>query len=92
MAGSGEGAYLADLQGPWRQVRKAAGLEDVRIHDLRHTSAPEAVMGGESLPMVGRMLEHTQAQTTVRYAHPADDPLRRASERIASLLKQAMDD
>ena len=49
-------------------------------------------MGGESLPMVGRILGHTQAQTTARYAHLADGPLQRASERIASSPKQAMDD
>ena len=49
-------------------------------------------MGGESLPMVGQILGHTQAQTTARYAHLADDPLQRASERIASSLKQAMSD
>ena len=72
-------------------MRNAAELDDVRIHDLRHMFASEAVMGGESLPMVGRILCHTQAQTTARYAHLADDPLQRASERIASSLKQAMD-
>ena len=72
-------------------MRKAAGLDDVRIHDLRHTFASEAVMVGESLPMVGRILGHTKAQTTARYAHLADDPLQKASERIASSLKQAMD-
>ena len=47
---------------------------------------------GESLPMVGRILGHTQAQTTARYSHLADDALQRASERVASSLKQAMDD
>ena len=47
-------------------------------------------MGGESLPMVGRILGHTQAQTTARYAHLAADPIRKASERIASSLRQAM--
>ena len=82
IVGTGEGAHLTDLQKPWRRVRKAAGLDDVRIHDLRHTFASEAVMGGESLPMVGRILGHTQAQTTSRYAHLADDPLRKASERV----------
>ena len=91
ITGTAEGAHLTDLQKPWRRVRKAAGLGDVRIHDLRHTFASEAVMGGESLPMVGRILGHTQAQTTARYAHLADDPLQKASERIASSLKQAMD-
>ena len=92
ITGTAEGAHLTDLQKPWRRVRKAAGLEDVRIHDLRHTFASEAVMGGESLPMVGRILGHTQAQTTARYAHLADDPLQRASERIASSLKEAIND
>ncbi|MCY4097011.1 MAG: site-specific integrase, partial [Rhodospirillales bacterium] len=90
IVGTGEGAHLTDLQKPWRRVRKAAGLEDVRIHDLRHTFASEAVMRGESLPMVGRILGHTQAQTTSRYAHLADDPLRKASERVASSLRLAM--
>ena len=59
IVGTGEGMHLTDLQKPWRRVRKAAGLDDVRIHDLRHTSASEAVMGGESLPMVGKILGHT---------------------------------
>ena len=91
IVGTREGACLQDLQKPWRRVRKAAGLEDVRIHDLRHTFASEAVMGGESLPMVGRILGHTQAQTTARYAHLADDPLQSVSDRVASSLKKRMD-
>ena len=91
IVGTKENAYLTDLQKPWRRVRKAAELEDVRIHDLRHTFASEAVMGGESLPMVGRILGHTQAQTTARYAHLADDPLQRASDRVAISLKKAIE-
>ena len=90
IVGTAEGSHLTDLQKPWRRVRKAAGLDDVRIHDLRHTFASEAVMGGESLPMVGKILGHTQTQTTARYAHLADDPLQGASERIAASLKKAM--
>ena len=90
IVGAGESMHLTDLQKPWRRVRKAAGLDDVRIHDLRHTFASEAVMSGESLPMVGKILGHTQTQTTARYAHLADDPLQGASERIATSLKQAM--
>ena len=91
IVGTKEGTCLQDLQKPWRRVRKAAGLEDVRIHDLRHSFASEAVMGGESLPMVGRILGHNQAQTTARYAHLADDPLQNVSDRVASSLKKAMD-
>ena len=88
--GAREGEHLKDLRKPWRRVRKAAGLEDVRIHDLRYTFASEAVMGGESLPMVGRILGHAQAQTTARYARLADDPLQSVSDRVASSLKKAM--
>lgn len=91
VVGTKEGSCLQDLQKPWRRVRKAAGLEDVRIHDLRHTFASEAVMGGESLPMVGKILGHTQAQTTARYAHLADDPLQSVSDRVATSLKKTMD-
>ena len=74
ITGTAEGAHLTDLQKPWRRVRKAAGLGDVRIHDLRHTFASEAVMGGESLPMVGRILGHTQTPD-----HRALCPSRRRS-------------
>lgn len=86
----GERLDLPESAPPGAECARA-GLEDMRIQDLRHSFASEAVMGGQSLPMVGRILGHTQAQTTARYAHLADDPLQRASERVASSLKQAMD-
>ena len=91
IVGNEKGSHLTDLQKPWRWARRVAGLDDVRIHELRHTFASEAVMGGESLPMVGKILGHTQAQTTAHFAHLADDPLQRASDRVASSLKKAMD-
>lgn len=136
IAGQQEGAYLTDLQKPWRRVRKLASvhywrdfadaatrelvqnlesqigelpswdacqaaalkakralpttLADVRIHDLRHTFASGAVMMGESLPMIGKLLGHTQPQTTARYAHLADDPLRSAMQRIDAMLEETM--
>lgn len=65
-------------------------LNDVRIHDLRHTFASGAVMMGESLPMIGKLLGHTQPQTTARYAHLADDPLRSAVQRIDAMLEKTM--
>ncbi len=91
IVGTAGDSHLTDLQKPWRRVRSAAGLDDVRIHDLRHTFASEAVMGGESLPMAGKILGHTQTQTTARYAHLADDPLQSASERVAASLKKAIE-
>ena len=80
----------ADLQQPWHRIRKAATLNDVRIHDLRHTFASIAVSSGESLFIVGKMLGHTQPQTTARYAHLARAPLQAATSRVAAQLGEAL--
>lgn len=85
-----EGQPINDLQKPWRRIRELSGLEDVRIHDLRHTYASNAVMGGMDILMVSKLLGHTQIQTTMRYAHLADDPVKAAAAKIASSLGQAM--
>ncbi|WP_298851499.1 site-specific integrase [uncultured Ruegeria sp.] len=86
IAGAVPGHYVTDLQKPWRRIRKLAGLHDVRIHDLRHTYASNAVSSGMPIQMVGRLLGHSQIQTTMRYAHLADDPVRRAAEENATRL------
>jgi integrase len=78
------------MQKPWRRIRKAAQLEDVRIHDLRHTFAANAASQGLSLPMIGKLLGHTQAQTTARYAHLAADPVRKANADVAKALAMSM--
>lgn len=80
----------ADLNRPWRSIRRLAGLDDLRIHDLRHSFASVAVSGGASLPMIGRLLGHSQPTTTARYAHLADDPLRAAAEAAAGKIAGAM--
>lgn len=80
------GNPLDDLQKIWRQVRESAQVFDVRIHDLRHTYASILVSAGLSLPTVGALLGHTQAQTTLRYAHLHQDPLRLATEHAATAL------
>lgn len=79
-------AHITDLQHPWRRIRELAGLDDVRIHDLRHTYASIAVSGGMPIQMVGRLLGHTQLQTTLRYAHLADDPIRAAAEQNSAAI------
>lgn len=84
------GQHATDLQYPWRRIRLRAGLPDVRIHDLRHTYASNAVSSGMPIQMVGRLLGHTQLQTTMRYAHLADDPVRRAAEENAARLNLAL--
>jgi integrase len=86
----GDGHFVG-IQKPWQRVRAAAGLDDVRIHDLRHSFASIAVSGGDSLYLVGKVLGHRQSRTTERYAHLKDDPLRavanRTSERIAAIMQ-----
>ncbi len=67
------------------------GLADVRIHDLRHSFASGAVALGESLPMIGKLLGHTQVQTTARYAHLAADPVKAAAERVSTKIAALMD-
>lgn len=87
--GDKAGKPLKELNGAWQKICATAGLEDVRMHDLRHTYASHLVSGGHSLPLVGRLLGHTQASTTQRYAHLADDPLRKATEEFGTIFQNA---
>jgi integrase len=80
----------ADLKRPWAAVAKRAGLDGVRLHDLRHTYASFGAGGGLGLPIIGKLLGHTQSSTTARYAHLDNDPLRRASERIGGEIAAAL--
>ena len=86
IVGKRPGAHLTDLQHPWRRIRTRAGLEDVRIHDLRHSFASRALALGESLPMIGKLLGHTQVQTTARYAHLANESVKASGSRIADSI------
>ena len=85
------GQYLTDLQKPWRRIRAFAGLDDVRIHDLRHTFASVGIANGQGLPIVGKLLGHTQAQTTARYAHLASDVALAAANRISGAIADRLD-
>jgi integrase len=80
-----------DLKRPWIAATKRAGLTGVRLHDLRHTYASFGASGGLGLPIIGRLLGHTQAATTARYAHLDNDPLRCASEAIARRIATALE-
>lgn len=86
----GEG-HFDGLNKEWHRIRKLAGIEDVRIHDLRHTFASVGAGGGVGLPLIGGILGHRQASTTQRYAHLADGPLRTAADLIGSELAAALD-
>ena len=91
IAGRKPGSHLTDLQHPWRRIRERAGLDGVRIHDLRHSFASRALALGESLPMIGKLLGHTQVQTTARYAHLARDTVKASAARIGDSIDQDLD-
>lgn len=81
------GQPVREIRRFWAKAQKDAGLADVRIHDLRHTFASLLVSGGASLEMIGKLLGHSQMQTTQRYAHLMDSPLRAGVDTVASLLR-----
>ena len=84
----GKGYY--PLRGCWRTVCEEAKLGRLRLHDLRHTAASQAVMAGENLPLVGKLLGHRRHRTTAGYAHVADGHLAETAERIGCLIAEAM--
>jgi integrase len=90
IVGTLPGARLTDLQPFWQRVRARAGLNDVRIHDLRHTFASTAVASGQGLPMIGKLLGHTQVQTTARYAHLASATVKTAASDVSAEIAASL--
>ena len=82
------GTHLAFLHGPWRLILERASIRNLRIHDLRHSFASGGLLVGEGLPMIGKLLGHNKVQTTARYAHLANDPVKSAANRIASRIAE----
>lgn len=89
-AGTKDEKPRADLKRPWAAITKRAGLEDVRLHDLRHSFASIGAESGLGLPVIGALLGHSSAQTTKRYAHAADEASRRAVDTIAGKIGSAI--
>jgi integrase len=83
------GGHRPHINGAWIRLRKTAKIPDARLHDLRHTYATALASSGLGLPVIGALLGHTTAQTTLRYSHLMDDPLRAATERAAAVLSGA---
>ncbi len=90
IAGAKDGAPRADLKKPWAAVSRAAGLEGVRIHDLRHSFASFGAGASLGLPIIGKLLGHSQPATTARYAHLDADPMRRAANTIGATISAAL--
>ena len=86
IAGRKPGSRLTHIAYYWYRVREQAGLDDVRIHDLRHSFASRALALGENLPMIGKLLGHTKIQTTARYAHLARDSVHESAARVAASI------
>lgn len=90
IAGSDPKKPRSDLKRPWKKITAHAGLGDLRLHDLRHSYASVGAASGMGLGIVGKLLGHASTATTARYAHFADDPLRRASDSIANTIAAAL--
>lgn len=91
LPGKRDGTHVTDLQSSWERIRKTAGLEDVRIHDLRHSFASIGAASGDSLMVIGALLGHRSAKTTERYTHLADHPVKAAADRIADEIAHHLD-
>ena len=89
--GNVAGKPIANLAKPWKRVLYEARIDPARVHDLRHTAASIAVSSGASLPLIGGVLGHKSPQTTARYAHLSDDPVRQTSEAIAQHVSSIID-
>ncbi|MDE0459183.1 MAG: site-specific integrase, partial [Chromatiales bacterium] len=74
----------------WYRIRREAGIENCRLHDLRHTMASHAVMNGVPVPVVSRLLGHSNVQMTLRYAHLADRDIEAAAERVGQAMNAVM--
>jgi len=77
---------MTEIKKTWAALCKAAKIDGVRVHDLRHSYASMLASADLSLPVIGALLGHTQPGTTARYAHLFDDPLRAATERVGAIV------
>ncbi len=82
------GTWRTEINGAWNRIRKAAGLKDFRLHDLRHSFASIGASNGLSLEMIGALLGHNDVTTTARYSHLFDDALRSAANLIGGKLSK----
>ena len=84
---AGRAGHRKDIKSNWAKICEVADIKNARLHDLRHTYASVLASAGMSLPIIGALLGHTQAQTTMRYSHLFDDPLRQATEKVSDAFE-----
>lgn len=87
-ASPGDGQFQG-VERIWRKVRTAAGFPRLRLHDLRHSFASVGLARGGALPVIGAILGHADVKTTSRYAHLADDPVKRAADEVSKSVQAA---
>ena len=80
----------AGIEKAWGRIRKAAQLDDVRLHDLRHTVGTHADQSGANAFLVRDLLRHQNPSMTGRYVNRADDPVRTLSELVGERIAAAM--
>ncbi len=83
-------SHLVGIQKVWTKVRRAADLDDVRLHDLRHSFASVSARSGASLLIIGKVLGHSTTAATARYAHLNDDPVRHAAENVSRQIEESL--
>jgi integrase len=83
-------SHFQGIKRVWQAVRKEAGFPDLRLHDLRHSFASIGLASGDTLSLIGALLGHSNARTTGRYAHLADDPKKNAANRISGEIARAL--
>ena len=86
IAGKKPGAHLSNLDEAWQRLRERAGLDDVRIHDARHSFASRALALGEGLAPIGKLLGHRKVTTTARYAHLARDTEKVSAAKVGGSI------
>jgi integrase len=90
LPGQRHGQHLINIRLPWLEICKRAKVRNVRIHDLRHSFASVAGASGGSLPLIGKLLGHSQAQTTSRYVHVAGNPVTELAENTGRTIATAL--